>query len=59
MLQPRDFLQSLFDEAVKAAQPDQVLANYLPAPPAGRTLVLGAGKAASSMARVVDEHGQG
>jgi glycerate 2-kinase len=59
MLQPRDFLQSLFDEAVKAAQPDQVLANYLPAPPAGRTLVLGAGKAASSMASVVDEHWQG
>ncbi len=59
MLQPRDFLQSLFDEAVKAAQPNQVLANYLPAPPPGRTLVLGAGKAASSMARVVDEHWQG
>jgi glycerate 2-kinase len=59
MLQPRDFLQSLFDEAVKAAQPNQVLANYLPAPPTGRTLVLGAGKAASSMASVVDEHWQG
>ncbi|MEH6516059.1 MAG: glycerate kinase [Halioglobus sp.] len=59
MLQPRDFLQRLFDEAVKAAQPDQVLANYLPAPPLGRTLVLGAGKAASSMASVVEEHWQG
>ena len=50
----RGFLERLFAAAVTAAQPEQVLADYLPEPPSGRTLVLGAGKAASAMAKVVD-----
>ncbi len=50
----RDFLERLFATAVAAAQAEQVLPEYLPQPPRGKTLVLGAGKAASAMAQVVD-----
>jgi len=50
----RKFLERLFDAAVTAAQSEQVLPAYLPEPPRGKTLVLGAGKAASAMAQVVD-----
>ena len=42
-------LRALFDAAVAAAQPAQVLAPYLPAPPRGRTVVVGAGKAGAAM----------
>ena len=50
-LEPRAFLRSLFDAAVAAALPDAAtIAPFLPAPPTGRTLVLGAGKAGGSMA---------
>jgi hydroxypyruvate reductase len=55
----RKFLLRLFATAVDAAQPGRVLPAYLPHPPAGRTLVLGAGKAAAAMANCVDEHWQG
>ena len=55
-VEPRSFLRGLLDAAIKAAQPDAILAPHLPAPPAGRTIVLGAGKAAASMARAVERH---
>ncbi|MEO8835183.1 MAG: glycerate kinase, partial [Caldimonas sp.] len=42
---PRGFLRALFDAAVAQAVPGRSLARFLPAPPRGRTLVLGAGKA--------------
>lgn len=51
-----DILRRLFDAAVRAADPAAVMAPYLPDPPPGRTLVLAAGKAAASMARVVEQH---
>jgi hydroxypyruvate reductase len=51
----RAFLEDLFNTAVAAAQPELVLPQYLPPVPKGRTLVIGAGKAAAAMARVVDE----
>lgn len=51
---PRAFLRSLFDAAVARAQPAQVLAPFLPTPPRGRTVVVGAGKAAAAMAAAVD-----
>jgi hydroxypyruvate reductase len=45
----------LFDAAVAAALPDAAsIAPFLPAPPKGRTLVLGAGKAGGSMAAAVE-----
>ena len=52
--QPREFLQALYERAVLEALPEQGLAACLPSPPAGRTLVLGAGKAAGAMAQALD-----
>jgi len=51
---PRGFLRALFDAAVAQAVPGPDAARFLPAPPKGRTLVLGAGKAGGSMAAAVD-----
>ena len=52
----RDTLRRLFDAAVSAADPASIVARHLPDPPAGRTLVLAAGKAAASMAHAVERH---
>ena len=57
--EPRSFLCGLLDAAIAAANPDAILAQHLPAPPAGRTVVLGAGKAAAAMARAVERHMSG
>ncbi|HUG22092.1 glycerate kinase type-2 family protein [Piscinibacter sp.] len=51
---PRGFLRALYDAAVARALPAQSIAAFLPAPPKGRTLVLGAGKAGGAMAAAVD-----
>jgi hydroxypyruvate reductase len=60
---PREFLRSLFDAAVEAAQPAVCLPPHLPAPPdpssGGRTLVIGAGKASAAMAKTVEDHWPG
>ena len=50
---PRGFLRALFDAAIARAVPGPGLAAFLPKPPKGRTLVLGAGKAGGSMAAAV------
>src|SRR5690606_15266189 len=50
---------TLLDAAIAAAQPEAIVAPHLPPPPRGRTIVLGAGKAAAAMARVVERHMQG
>jgi glycerate 2-kinase len=52
--QPRDFLRALYDAAVARAQPAEVIGAFLPPPPRGRTVVLGAGKAGGAMAAAVD-----
>ena len=52
----RALLRRMFDAAIAAADPDQLIPLHLPAPPRGRTVVVGAGKAAASMARAVDAH---
>ncbi|MDO5623490.1 MAG: glycerate kinase [Pseudomonadota bacterium] len=52
--QPRAFLRHLLDVAIARALPAKVLAAHLPPPPAGRTLVLGAGKAAGAMAHALE-----
>ena len=52
--QPRAFLRALFDAAVARAQPLLTLPQHLPAPPKGRTLVLGAGKAAGALAQALE-----
>jgi glycerate 2-kinase len=45
-----------FHAAVAAADPLKILPTHLPRPPSGRTLVVGAGKAAASMAVTVERH---
>ena len=58
-LDPRALLRQMFDAAVAAAQPARCLAAHLPAPPLGRTLVIGAGKASAEMARALEAHWTG
>ncbi len=53
---PREILLGCFRAAVAAADPLQVVPRHLPAPPRGRTLVVGAGKAAGAMTRAVEDH---
>ena len=52
--QPQVFLRQLYDAAVLRALPLHNTAAYLPPPPKGRTVVLGAGKAGGAMAQAVD-----
>lgn len=56
VLNPRRLLLDSFHAAVAAADPARVVPPHLPAPPRGRTLVLGGGKAAASMAAAVEAH---
>jgi hydroxypyruvate reductase len=51
---PSAFLQHLFDAAVRRAMPLYNTQAFLPSPPKGRTLVLGAGKAGGAMAHAVE-----
>ena len=46
----------MFDAAVAAASPDHAVPPNCPPPPRGRTVVVGAGKAAAAMARAVEAH---
>lgn len=56
MTDPRALLKSLFDAAIAVAKPNAArLEPFLPAPPKGRTVVVGAGKAAASMAQALEE----
>ncbi|CAN5330160.1 glycerate kinase [soil metagenome] len=51
---PKEFLAHLYRVAVERALPLASMGPYLPAPPKGRTLVLGAGKAGGSMAQALE-----
>ena len=51
----RSLLRQMFDAAVGAADPAKVLAQHLPPVPKGRCIVVGAGKAAASMAAAVEQ----
>ncbi|MBI4985028.1 MAG: glycerate kinase [Rhodocyclales bacterium] len=53
------FLRQLFAAAVAAAQPALCVPPHLPAPPAGRLIIVGAGKASAAMARAVEDHWPG
>lgn len=50
----RVFLREMFDAAVASASPFEVLARFLPEKPEGRCIVVGAGKAAASMAAALE-----
>ena len=52
----KELLEDSFRAAVAAANPLQILPAHLPPPPAGRTFVAAAGKAAASMALTVEKH---
>ncbi|MDO8771097.1 MAG: glycerate kinase [Burkholderiaceae bacterium] len=52
-------LRKMYSAAVAAADPMVVLPRHLPALPQGRTIVVGAGKAAYAMARAVEAHWKG
>jgi glycerate 2-kinase len=52
---PNSFLRELFDVAVAAAQPDLRVAPFLPPRPAGRVVIIGAGKAGGAMAAAVEQ----
>lgn len=55
-MDPRLLLVDSFHAAVAAADPLRILPPQLPPPPKGKTLVVGAGKAAGSMALAVEQH---
>ncbi|MBS0298665.1 MAG: glycerate kinase [Proteobacteria bacterium] len=53
-MNPRGVLLESFAVAVKAADPLHIVPQHLPKPPKGRTLIVGAGKAAAAMAQAVE-----
>lgn len=55
----RTLLRQMFDAAIAAAQPALCVPPQLPAPPRGRLVVIGAGKASAAMARAVEDHWRG
>lgn len=55
-IDPRHFLNDLYDTAVEAVSARQCMPAYLPKQSTkGRTLVIGAGKGAAAMAKVVED----
>ena len=57
---PRQFLLGLYSAALDAVSAEHVLPRHLAAiPPAKRTLVIGAGKAAAAMAKSIEDHRPG
>ena len=52
----QQFLLNLYTSAVETVSARHCLPAFLPAPPKGRTLVIGAGKAAAAMAEVLEQH---
>lgn len=55
-MSPRDLLLGSFHAALAAADPLKIVPRHLPQPPKGRTLVIGAGKAATAMALAVEQN---
>lgn len=51
-----DLLRQMFQAAVDSALPEKVVPQYLPPKPAGRTVVIGAGKASAAMAAALEKH---
>ena len=55
----REVLRNMFAAAVAAAQPGRCVPPHLPAPPQGRTIVIGAGKASAAIAQALERHWPG
>ncbi len=58
-MNPELLLRNMFARAVEVARPTHVVPNFLPAPPVGRTIVLGAGKGAAAMAAALEAQWEG
>jgi glycerate 2-kinase len=56
---PRALLTAMFRAAIASAQPAVCVPPHLPAPPRGRLIVVGAGKASAAMAQAVEHHWPG
>jgi glycerate 2-kinase len=56
---PSELLQAMFRAAIGAVAPAACVPPHLPTTPKGQTVVVGAGKAAGAMAKVVETHWQG
>ncbi len=56
---PGALMRAMFDAAIASAQPAKCIPAHLPAPPRGRLIVIGAGKASAAMARAVEQHWPG
>lgn len=49
-------MRMMFDAAVETAMPSNCVPTHMPAPPKGRTIVVGAGKASAAMAQVFEKN---
>ncbi|WP_421782509.1 glycerate kinase type-2 family protein [Kiloniella litopenaei] len=58
-ISPEKFLRDLFQAGLDAANPRLAVPDYLPQAPKGKTVVIGAGKAAAAMAKAVEENWEG
>ncbi|HEX5804347.1 MAG TPA: glycerate kinase [Azospira sp.] len=56
---PEVLLRRMLDAAIAAALPARCVPPFLPSPPPGRLVVIGAGKAAAAMAAAVEAHWPG
>jgi glycerate 2-kinase len=56
---PRELLVKMFEAAVESAQPGHCIPPHLPEPGAGRTIVIGAGKASAAMAAALERNWPG
>ena len=55
----KTLLRAMFNAAVAAALPKHVIAQNVPGPPKGRTIVVGAGKASAAMAQALENSWKG
>jgi hydroxypyruvate reductase len=53
---PKNLLLELYNTAVDSVHPARCVPPFLPPPPVGRTIVVGAGKGAAAMANAVEAH---
>ncbi len=56
---PGALMRAMFEAAIASAQPAKCIPAHLPAPPRGRLIVIGAGKASAAMAHAVERHWPG
>ncbi len=55
-MDPKRFLESLFAAAVEAADPSHCIRQFMPKPPKGKTVIVGAGKGSAQLARAFESH---